>query len=72
MSWKTACRSFYYADAEEPDDVVLPPSETAHLCIDVQDYYLKKADESFNVVVVKECCAAATMELDEASSFFTA
>lgn len=44
MSWKTACRSFYYADAEEPDDIVLPPSETAHLCIDVQDYYLKKDD----------------------------
>lgn len=44
MSWKTAYRSFYYADAEEPDDIVLPPSETAHLCIDVQDYYLKKDD----------------------------
>ena len=58
MSWKTACRSFYYADAEEPDDIVLPPAETAHLCIDVQDYY--------NVVYCH------VVKLDEASSFFTA
>ena len=44
MSWKTAYRSFYYARAEEPEDIVLPPAETAHLCIDVQNYYLKQDD----------------------------
>ena len=44
MSWKTAYRSFYYANAEEPDDIVLPPAETAHLCIDIQNYYLKHDD----------------------------
>ena len=44
MSWKTACRSFYYAGAEEPEDIVLPPAETAHLCIDIQNYYLQKED----------------------------
>ena len=41
MSWKTAYRSFYYATAEEPEDIVLPPAETAHLCIDIQNYYLR-------------------------------
>ena len=41
MSWKTAYRSFYYASAEEPEDIVLPPAETAHLCIDIQNYYLR-------------------------------
>ena len=25
MSWKTACRSFYYQDAPEPEDIVLAP-----------------------------------------------
>ena len=44
MSWKTAYRSFYYAGAEEPEDIVLPPAETAHLCIDVQNYYLQQED----------------------------
>ena len=44
MSWKTAYRSFYYANAEEPDDIVLPPAETAHLCIDIQNYYLTHED----------------------------
>ncbi|MBK1702752.1 cysteine hydrolase family protein [Thiococcus pfennigii] len=38
MSWKTAYRSFYYEGAPEPDDLVLPPAETALLCIDVQNY----------------------------------
>ncbi|EXJ15924.1 cysteine hydrolase family protein [Imhoffiella purpurea] len=38
MSWKTANRSFYYAQAPEPDDPVLLPHETALLCIDVQNY----------------------------------
>ena len=44
MNWKTAYRSFYYAGAEEPDDIVLSPAETAHICIDIQNYYLKKDD----------------------------
>ena len=44
MSWKTAYRSFYYAGAEEPEDIVLPPAETAHLCIDIQNYYLQHED----------------------------
>jgi nicotinamidase-related amidase len=41
MRWKTAYRSFYYAQAPEPEDLVLDPSETALLCIDVQNLYLE-------------------------------
>ncbi|RYH07860.1 cysteine hydrolase family protein [Tropicimonas sp. IMCC6043] len=41
MSWKTAYRSFYYETAEEPEDIVLPPSETALLVIDIQNTYLE-------------------------------
>jgi nicotinamidase-related amidase len=44
MSWKTACRSFYYANAEEPADIRLDPSTTALLVIDVQDVYLAPKD----------------------------
>jgi nicotinamidase-related amidase len=44
MSWKTAHRSFYYADAEEPDDIELRPAQTAHLVIDIQNVYLHKED----------------------------
>lgn len=45
MSWKTAHRSFYYADAPEPEDIVLVPSETALLVVDIQNTYLAvKAD----------------------------
>ena len=40
MNWKTAYRSFYYKDAQEPEDVSLLPAETALLCIDVQNYGL--------------------------------
>ena len=40
MNWKTAYRSFYYEDAPEPEDLKLPPAETALLCIDVQNYGL--------------------------------
>ena len=32
MSWKTAYRSFYYAGAEDPEDIVLPPAETRPIC----------------------------------------
>lgn len=44
MSWKTAHRSFYYADAPEPEALVLPAAETALLCIDVQNYGLVAKD----------------------------
>lgn len=45
MNWKTAFRSFYYENAEEPDDIVLDPSETALLVIDIQNTYLKAPDD---------------------------
>ena len=41
MSWKKRHRSFYYKYAEDPDDIVLKPEETAHLIIDVQKTYLE-------------------------------
>ena len=41
MSWKTARRSFYYANAAEPDDIALDPKETALLVIDIQRTYLE-------------------------------
>ena len=40
MNWKTDYRSFYYAGAEEPEDIRLEPSRTALLVIDVQNTYL--------------------------------
>jgi nicotinamidase-related amidase len=40
MNWKTTYRSFYYEDAPEPEVPFLPPTETALLCIDVQNYGL--------------------------------
>lgn len=39
--WKTAYRSFYYANAEEPDDIHLDPATTAVLVIDIQNTYLE-------------------------------
>lgn len=45
MSWKTAYRSFYYATAEEPEDIVLPAAETALLVIDIQNTYLEPKDD---------------------------
>jgi nicotinamidase-related amidase len=44
MGWKTAYRSFYYANAEEPDDIHLDPETTALLVIDVQNTYLEDKD----------------------------
>lgn len=41
MGWKTAYRSFYYANAEEPDDILLDPEATALLVIDIQSTYLE-------------------------------
>ncbi len=46
MSWKTAYRSIYYANAPEPETPVLRPSETALLVIDVQNTYLERPDRS--------------------------
>lgn len=42
MSWKTEFRSIYYYGAPEPEDIVLPPKETALLVIDVQNTYLAR------------------------------
>ena len=44
MSWKTAHRSFYYANAEEPEDIRLDPKSTALLVIDIQNTYLEDKD----------------------------
>lgn len=44
MGWKTAHRSFYYANADEPDDIHLDPKTTALLVIDVQNTYLEDKD----------------------------
>lgn len=45
MNWKTRFRSFYYENAEEPDDITLPASETALLVIDIQNTYMQPADD---------------------------
>lgn len=44
MSWKTAYRSFYYANAEAPADIALDPGTTALLVIDIQNTYLEPKD----------------------------
>jgi nicotinamidase-related amidase len=46
MSWKTQHRSIYYQGAPEPDDLVLPPAETALLVIDVQNTYLERPERA--------------------------
>ena len=43
-NWKTAYRSFYYANAEEPEDINLDPATTALLVIDVQNTYMLPKD----------------------------
>ncbi|GJL82619.1 MAG: amidase [marine bacterium B5-7] len=45
-NWKTAYRSFYYEKAEEPEDVVLQPANTALLIIDIQNTYLEVPAET--------------------------
>jgi len=45
MNWKTAHRSFYYANAEEPDDIVLVSQKTALLVIDIQNTYLEPRED---------------------------
>lgn len=44
MNWKTAYRSFYYANAEAPADIKLDPRTTALLVIDIQNTYLEDKD----------------------------
>jgi len=44
MSWKTDFRSFYYENADEPEDIILDPKRTALLMIDVQKTYLEDKD----------------------------
>lgn len=44
MNWKTAYRSFYYANAEEPADIRVDPGTTALLVIDIQNTYLADKD----------------------------
>lgn len=49
MNWKTAYRSFYYANAQEPEDIVLAAAQTALLVIDIQNTYLEdKGDDAEN------------------------
>lgn len=43
--WKNAYRSFYYANAQPPEDIVLRPQTTALLVIDIQNTYLEPPDE---------------------------
>ncbi|MCU7845605.1 MAG: cysteine hydrolase [Candidatus Thiodiazotropha sp. (ex Monitilora ramsayi)] len=45
MNWKQAYRSFYYQGAPEPPDPDLLVGETALLTIDIQNTYLKTADD---------------------------
>ena len=45
MNWKTDYRSFYYQNAEEPEDIVLAPDQTALLVIDIQNTYLTPDDD---------------------------
>ncbi len=43
--WKTNWRSFYYRDADAPDDIVLPPAQTALLVVDIQNTYLEVPED---------------------------
>lgn len=43
--WKKAHRSFYYETAEDPDDPVLVPAETALMVIDIQNTYMEVPDD---------------------------
>ena len=46
INWKTAYRSFYYEDAEEPEDITLTAETTALLVIDIQNTYLEVPDDA--------------------------
>ena len=41
-NWKKAYRSFYYENAEDPEDIILYKKETALLVIDIQNTYLEE------------------------------
>lgn len=45
-SWKTAYRSFYYENAEPPEDICLDPGKTALLVVDIQNTYLETPEDS--------------------------
>ena len=44
--WKTAYRSFYYRNADAPDDIKMAPDETALLVVDIQNTYLEVPDDA--------------------------
>ena len=44
--WKNAHRSFYYENAEAPEDIRLAPAKTALLVIDIQNTYLEVDDDA--------------------------
>jgi nicotinamidase-related amidase len=46
MNWKTAYRSFYYENAEVPEDIVLDPVKTALLVVDIQNTYLQPKQDA--------------------------
>ena len=52
MSWKKRHRSFYYKYAEDPEDIILKSSETAHLIIDVQKTYLEPKENQKGSILV--------------------
>ncbi len=45
-NWKTAYRSFYYANADQPESPQLCPGETALLVIDIQNTYLEIPEDA--------------------------
>ena len=45
QDWKTAFRSFYYENADLPEDIHLKPAKTALLVIDIQNTYLETPED---------------------------
>ncbi|MEW8125570.1 MAG: amidase, partial [Candidatus Thiodiazotropha endolucinida] len=45
MNWKQAYRSFYYEGAPDPQDLNLRYQNTALLTIDIQNIYMKPAED---------------------------
>jgi biuret amidohydrolase len=45
MSWKTMYRSFYYQGAPEPEELILPVTETVLLVIDIQNKYMEMPED---------------------------
>lgn len=44
-NWKTTFRSFYYENADLPDDIILEPAKTALLVVDIQNTYLEEPED---------------------------